>query len=107
MIKLTIKKMSHILFLIKDYSSLDQQIPKLSKKKKINKKFQYLFLLKKFDYIINTQNLFLLKFFLTKYGKIQSRRVTNLNMKLQKKISKLIKHYRSEKLFPATFNVKI
>ena len=53
-------------------------VTKVSKSKKIKKSLQYLLILKKFNNIIDYKNIKLLKAFLTKYGKIRSRRKTRV-----------------------------
>jgi ribosomal protein S18 len=85
------------LLLIKDYFMLDQRLLTNSIPK-IKKNFQYLLLLKNFNFFINYKNIKLLKYFLTKYGKICSRKNTNVNIKIQKKISKAIKQSRTKGL---------
>jgi ribosomal protein S18 len=70
--------------------------------KKINLQFQYLLLLKHFNYEINYKNILLLKYFLTSSGKIISHRKTNISFKIHKKITKAIKKARYYKLLPYT-----
>ena len=64
-----------------------------SKSKRIRKSLQYILLLKKFDNVIDYTNLKLLEAFLTKYGKIRSRRkhvlVSNNRDAYQKQLEEL------------------
>ena len=48
----------------------------------------------KLDQIINYKDINLLKIFITKHGKILSRRTTNLTVKQQKELKKAIKRAR-------------
>lgn len=80
---------------------------KPNRAKKIRKSLQYLLLLKKFQNLIDYKNIKLLKAFLTKYGKIRSRRKTRLSVQKQKSISKAIRKARAFKLIPFTCDVKL
>jgi ribosomal protein S18 len=73
--------------------------------KKIKKSLQYLLLLKKFDNLIDYKNVKLLKAFLTKYGKIRSRRKTRIPVQKQKRIAKAIRKSRAFGLIPFVCNV--
>lgn len=73
--------------------------------KKIKKSLQYLLLLRKFDNVIDYKNIKLLKAFLTKYGKIRSRRKTRIPIQQQRQISKAIRKSRAFGLIPFTCNV--
>ncbi len=86
----------------------NQSLKNNSKKSsKIKKSLQYLLLLKKFNNTIDYKNIKLLKAFLTKYGKIRSRRKTRINVQFQRSISKAIKKSRAVGLIPFIFDVKI
>jgi ribosomal protein S18 len=74
--------------------------------KKIKKSLQYLLLLKKFNNIIDYKNIKLLKAFLTKYGKIRSRRKTRITVQKQRAIAKAIRKSRAVGLIPFACNVK-
>jgi ribosomal protein S18 len=74
--------------------------------KKIKKSLQYLLLLKKFNNVIDYKNIKLLKAFLTKYGKIRSRRKTRITVQKQRAIAKAIRKSRSVGLIPFACNVK-
>ena len=74
--------------------------------KKVKKSLQYLLLLKKFDNLIDYKNIKLLKAFLTKYGKIRSRRKTRIPVQKQRAISKAIRKSRSLGLIPFTCDLK-
>ena len=74
---------------------------------RVRKSLQYLLLLKKFDNAIDYKNLKLLSAFLTKYGKIRSRRKTRIRIQQQKAISKSIRKARALGLIPFTCDVKI
>jgi len=80
---------------------------KLNKPKKIKKSLQYLLLLKKFNNLIDYKNIKLLRAFLTKYGKIRSRRKTRISVQKQRRISKAIRKARAFKLIPFTCDVKL
>ena len=54
----------------------------------------------KLDKIINYKDINLLKNFITEYGKILSRRSTNLTVKQQKELKKAIKRARFLNLLP-------
>jgi ribosomal protein S18 len=75
--------------------------------KKIRKNLQYIMLLKKFNNIVDYKNLTLLKAFLTKYGKIRSRRKTRISIQQQKIVSKAIRRARATGIIPFTCDVKI
>ena len=60
--------------------SLRSGTQKSTKIKKVKKSLQYLLLLKKFNNEIDYKNVKLLKAFLTKYGKIRSRRKTRISV---------------------------
>jgi ribosomal protein S18 len=79
---------------------------KSSRPKKIKKSLQYLLVLKKFNNIIDYKNIKLLKAFLTKYGKIRSRRKTRISIQKQRKIAKSIRKARALKLIPFVCDVK-
>ena len=74
--------------------------------KKIKKSLQYLLLLKKFNNVIDYKNIKLLKAFLTKYGKIRSRRKTRITVQKQRAIAKAIKKSRAVGLIPFACSVK-
>jgi len=78
-----------------------------SKTKRIRKSLQYILLLKKFDNVIDYTNLKLLEAFLTKYGKIRSRRKTRISIQQQRRVSKAIRRARATGLIPFTCDVKI
>ena len=78
-----------------------------NKPKRVRKSLQYLLLLKKFDNVVDYKNLKLLSAFLTKYGKIRSRRKTRISIQQQKAISKSIRKARALGLIPFTCDVKI
>jgi ribosomal protein S18 len=78
-----------------------------SKSKKIKKSLQYLLILKKFNNLIDFKNIKLLRAFLTKYGKIRSRRKTRVSIQTQKKVAKAIRKARAFRLIPFTCDVKI
>jgi ribosomal protein S18 len=77
----------------------------IKSEKKIKKSLQYLLLLKKFDNLIDYKNVKLLKAFLTKYGKIRSRRKTKISVQKQKRIAKAIRKSRAFGLIPFLCNV--
>lgn len=74
---------------------------------KIKKSLQYIFLLKKFNNIIDYKNVKLLQAFLTKYGKIRPRRKTRVSVQCQRAIAKSVKKARAFGIIPFTFDVKI
>ena len=78
-----------------------------TKPKKIKKSLQYLLLLKKFHNLIDYTNVKLLKAFLTKYGKIRSRRKTRVTIQQQRAVAKAIRKSRALGLIPFTCDVKI
>ena len=84
-------------------SNWDQSLRSLTKTKKtkrIRKSLQYLLVLKKFDNVVDYKNPKLLSAFLNKYGKILPRRLTGLNSKQHKRVTKLIKRARIAALLP-------
>ena len=74
--------------------------------KKIKKSLQYLLLLKKFNNIIVYKNIKLLKAFLTKYGKIRSRRKTRISVQKQRRVAKAIRRARAFGIIPFVCDVK-
>ena len=80
---------------------------KVGKAKKIKKSLQYLLILKKFNNIIDYKNIKLLKAFLTKYGKIRSRRKTRVSIQQQRAVARAIRKSRALGLIPFTCDVKI
>jgi ribosomal protein S18 len=74
--------------------------------KKIKKSLQYILLLRKFKNVIDYKNIKLLKAFLTKYGKIKSRRKTRVSIQNQRVISKAIRKSRAFGLIPFTCDLK-
>ena len=80
---------------------------KLVKSKKVKKSLQYLLLLKKFDNLVDYKNIKLLRAFLTKYGKIKSRRKTRISVQKQREVSKAIRKARAFKLIPFVCDVKV
>jgi ribosomal protein S18 len=74
--------------------------------KRIKKSLQYLLLLKKFNNVIDYKNIKLLKAFLTKYGKIRSRRKTRIPVQKQRAVAKAIRKSRSVGLIPFACSVK-
>jgi small subunit ribosomal protein S18 len=74
--------------------------------KKIKKSLQYLLILKKFNNIVDYKNIKLLKAFLTKYGKIRSRRKTRIPIQKQRAVAKAIRKSRSFGLIPFTCDLK-
>lgn len=74
--------------------------------KRIKKSLQYLLLLKKFNNIIDYKNIKLLKAFLTKYGKIRSRRKTRITVQKQRAVAKAIRKSRAVGLIPFACSVK-
>jgi ribosomal protein S18 len=78
-----------------------------TKTKRIRRSLQYLLLLKKFDNVVDYKNLKLLSAFLTKHGKIRSRRKTRISIQQQKQVSKAIRKARAVGLIPFTCDVKI
>ena len=81
--------------------------PKTNKPKKLKKSLQYLLILKKFNNVIDYKNIKLLRAFLTKYGKIRSRRKTRLNSQQQRSVAKAIRKSRAMGLIPFTCDVKL
>ena len=74
--------------------------------KRVKKSLQYLLLLKKFNNIIDYKNIKLLKAFLTKYGKIRSRRKTRITVQKQRAVAKAIRKSRAFGLIPFACSVK-
>ncbi len=87
--------------------SLKSNITKQLKPTKIKKSLQYIFLLKKFQNVIDYKNIKLLKAFLTKYGKIKPRRKTRVKVQFQRSIAKAIRKARAFGLIPFTYDLKI
>jgi len=56
---------------------------------------------------IDYKNIKLLKAFLTKYGKIRSRRKTRVNVQKQRKVAKAIRKARAFGIIPFVCDVKI
>jgi len=86
--------------------SLRSATQKNIKSKKIKKSLQYLLILKKFDNVIDFKNIKLLKAFLTKYGKIRSRRKTRITVQKQRKVAKAIRKARAFGIIPFVCDVK-
>jgi small subunit ribosomal protein S18 len=63
-------------------------------------------LLRKFNNIIDYKNIKLLKAFLTKYGKIKSRRKTRISIQKQRVVAKAIRKSRAFGLIPFTCDLK-
>lgn len=57
-------------------------------------------------YKIHHYNILLLKFFITKTGKIRSRRISRLFLKQQNLVKKAIKRARSSGLIPSSIDTK-
>jgi len=74
--------------------------------KKFKKSLQYVLFLRKYNNAVDYKNIKLLKAFLTKYGKIRSRRKTRLPVQTQRLIAKAIRKSRSFGLIPFTCKVK-
>jgi ribosomal protein S18 len=74
--------------------------------KKFKKSLQYVLFLRKYNNVIDYKNVKLLKAFLTKYGKIRSRRKTRISVQKQRLIAKAIRKSRSFGLIPFTCKVK-
>jgi ribosomal protein S18 len=87
--------------------SLRTTTKKTTKPKKLKKSLQYLLLLKKFDNQIDYKNIKLLKAFLTKYGKIRSRRKTRVKVQQQRRISKAIRRARANGIIPFVCDVRV
>ena len=87
--------------------SLRSATQKVTKQKKIKKSLQYLLLLKKFNNEIDYKNIKLLKAFLTKYGKIRSRRKTRIPVQKQRRVAKAIRRARSVGIIPFVCDVKL
>jgi small subunit ribosomal protein S18 len=73
--------------------------------KRVKKSLQYLLLLKKFHQQIDYKNVKLLKAFLTKFGKIRSRKKTRISLQKQRKIARAIRKARAFQLLPFTCDV--
>ncbi len=85
-------------FFIKENKNVDliwNQSLKIYNYNKIKRTIKYLILIKKFNEIINYKNIYLLKFFINKFGKIKSRRKTKISLKMQRQLSKEIRKARS------------
>jgi small subunit ribosomal protein S18 len=78
----------------------------LKSDKKIKKSLQYILLLRKLKNEIDYKNIKLLKAFLTKYGKIKSRRKTRVSIQNQRAIAKAIRKSRAFGLIPFTCDLK-
>lgn len=102
------KKVSSFLGLKKNgnWSQSLSSIRPIKATKKIKKSLQYLLLLKKYENQIDYKNIKLLRAFLTKYGKIRSRRKTKVSVQQQKKIAQAIRKSRAYKLIPFTCSVE-
>ena len=87
--------------------SLRTTAKKTTKSKKLKKSLQYLLLLKKFDNQIDYKNIKLLKAFLTKYGKIRSRRKTRVKVQQQRSIAKAIRRARANGIIPFVCDVRV
>jgi len=74
--------------------------------KKFRKSLQYVLFLRKYNNVVDYKNIKLLKAFLTKYGKIRSRRKTRIPVQKQRLIAKAIRKSRSLGLIPFTCKVK-
>jgi small subunit ribosomal protein S18 len=85
--------------------SLKSSESKTLKVPKIKKSLKFILLLKKFNNNIDYKNIKLLKAFLTKNGKIKSRRKTRIKLQHQRKISKSIRKARCLGLLPFTVQV--
>jgi ribosomal protein S18 len=86
--------------------SLRSGAQKSTKIKKVKKSLQYLLLLKKFNNEIDYKNVKLLKAFLTKYGKIRSRRKTRISVQKQRRVAKAIRKARAVGIIPFVCDVK-
>ena len=80
---------------------------KNTRPRKLKKSLQYLLVLKKFHNLIDYKNVKLLRAFLTKHGKIRSRRKTRISLQKQRTISKAIRKARAFRLIPFTCDVKL
>ncbi len=78
----------------------------LKSEKRVRKSLQYILLLRKFSNIIDYKNIKLLKAFLTKYGKIKSRRKTRISIQKQRAVAKAIRKSRAFGLIPFTCDLK-
>jgi small subunit ribosomal protein S18 len=81
----------------------------LSKKQKLKlrKSLRYILLLKKHNNVIEYKNALLLKAFLSKSGKIKSRRKTRVKLCQQRRIGKAIRRARVLGLLPFVSSVKL
>jgi len=80
---------------------------KEEERKRLKRRLQYVFLLRKFNNVIDFTNLKLLKGFVTKFGKIKSRRKTKLPVQYHKRMTKAIKRARCSGILPHSCNVVI
>ena len=87
--------------------SLRSGAQKSTKIKKVKKSLQYLLLLKKFNNEIDYKNVKLLKAFLTKYGKIRSRRKTRISVQKQRRVAKAIRKARAVGIIPFVCDVRV
>ncbi len=76
-------------------------------KLKLRKSLRYILLLRKHKNLIDYKNAKLLKAFLSKSGKIKSRRKTRIKLSQQRKIGKAIRRARVLGLLPFTSCLKI
>lgn len=81
----------------------------LSKKQKLKlrKSLRYILLLRKHNNVIHYKNALLLKAFLSKSGKIKSRRKTRIKLYQQRLIGKAIRRARVLSILPFTCPVKV
>lgn len=86
-----------------------RQKSNLSKKQKLKlrKSLRYILLLRKHKNLIDYKNALLLKAFLSKSGKIKSRRKTRVKLHQQRQIGKAIRRARVLGFLPFTFSVKL
>lgn len=71
------------------------------------KNLNFILLLKKFNATIDFKNVKILKYFLTKNGKIQPRRKTRISSFNQRKITRAIKKARAYNFLPFTCSITI
>ncbi len=76
-------------------------------KLKLRKSLRYILLLRKHKNLIDYKNAKLLKAFLSKSGKIKSRRKTRIKLSQQRKIGKAIRRARMFGLLPFTACVNV
>lgn len=81
-------------------------LAKINKKKKIRKKDLYKKLLKRSKQKMHYTNLYLLNAFISRQGRIKSRKITKISIFEQKKIANLIKKARCFGLIPFLSEVK-